>query len=68
VKVPVTENKTGKTREMHQHYANILVKTGKYHVAALNAEPVSVVAEEDVSPRTGKPKRQYRRKDMAAEA
>lgn len=58
MKVSVTEKKTGKAKSMHPHYADILVKTGKYHVTVMEA---------DEPPEAPRKKRRYRRRDMAAE-
>jgi hypothetical protein len=73
---------TGKRRKMQRVFADVLSKLGKgfvveeasglYSTSALKAsEPQTAdtltSAADEISPRTGKPKRQYRRRDMRAE-
>lgn len=56
----------GQEFDLPDKTARILIKVGKLRevtTAALAAEPVS----EELSPRTGLPKRVYRRRDMTAE-
>ena len=57
---------TGKVRDVTQAQADFIVKSklgSVYQARQVKAEP----AGEEISPRTGKPKRQYRRRDMKAE-
>lgn len=68
--------KNGKRRKMTPVQAAILQKAGAgriasdlptYQTRAMTPDPVEDPAEE-ISPRTGKPKRKYRRRDMQAES
>jgi hypothetical protein len=56
----------GRGSDCHRNLATRVYQTR--HLAA-KAEPETVVAEEpvEISPRTGKPKRKYKRRDLAAE-
>jgi hypothetical protein len=67
----------GRRRKMNRVYGDILAKLGhgkivepsdgRYHTAALTPEVDVEETQGDISPRTGKPKRQYRRRDLRAE-
>ena len=43
------------------------VEAGKYETKVVEPEPVAVEPEVEISPRTGQPKRVYRRRDMESE-
>lgn len=59
----------GSKREVADGIGQVLIDRriarAVYQTRNLTPEPVEVVAE--ISPATGKPKRRYRRRDMAAE-
>lgn len=69
--VTVEYVKTGKRKQMKPVFADALVKVGAVVVVQEAAAQVQTVTRdvvpEDISPRTGKPKRQYKRRDMRAE-
>lgn len=60
--------KPGDVFELNDRLARTFIATGKLRRAD---DPVATVEavepEAEISPRTGKPKRQYRRRDMEAE-
>lgn len=58
--------KNGRVADIDEPFATILVKAG---AARFIDRQLKAEAEEsaEISPRTGKPKRQYRRRDMKAE-
>ena len=58
--------KSGKVADIAEPFATILVKVGaaRFIDRQMKAE---VVESAEISPNTGKPKRQYRRRDMKAE-
>lgn len=72
MKVTPVEKKFGKYRpgdefELPDKAAQIFIRVGKLReVTAVVAEP-EIHAEPEISPRTGRPKRTYRRRDMQAE-
>jgi hypothetical protein len=58
----------GEVFELPDRASKVLIKLGKvaeYQAKVIEPEPAKV--EEEISPRTGLPKRQYRRRDMTAE-
>lgn len=66
------EYKNGKRLKMRDSYAKILERAGMGSVVQAAptyqtrvVKPVEV--DEEISPRTGKPKRKYKRRDMSAE-
>lgn len=72
----IQEIRTGKTVDVNEKLAAVIVARGRhrYLTATLVAERTSADASEslsdpeiDISPRTGKPKRRYKRRDMKAE-
>lgn len=64
-KIEVHSRKSGRVLRFKELTARALVGTGKFDY--MTAEIMSDDAEE-ISPRTGKPKRVYKRRDMQAEA
>lgn len=69
--VTVEYVKTGKRKQMKPVFADALVRIGAAVVVQESVAQVQTVtrdvAAEDISPRTGKPKRKYKRRDMKAE-
>ena len=76
----VFEYKNGRRKEMPERYVRVLERLGKGRVVAVDNEvtrPVRVIETRsiepeselatEISPATGKPKRQYKRRDMKAE-
>jgi hypothetical protein len=55
--------KGGKRASMHERVADAIVDSGLARYATRHMKPVEV----EISPRTGKPKRKYSRRDMKAE-
>lgn len=69
MKVTVEYLRGGRQKTMHRRFADVLVKTGLVKVveaASVQQEPPAEESPE-ISVRTGKPKRQYKRRDMQAE-
>jgi len=69
--VTVEYVKIGKRKQMKPVFADALVRMGAAVVVQESVAQVQTVtrdvAAEDISPRTGKPKRKYKRRDMSAE-
>lgn len=61
--VLIEYTKTGERREVAPIYADILEKAGAAHRVLETRE----MKAEDISPRTGKQKRRYKRRDLRAE-
>lgn len=59
--------RNGACKEVAEPFASILVKSGVARFAEVRQLKPEPASEQDISPRTGKPKRQYRRRDMKAE-
>lgn len=58
----IKDIRTGQTKEVAERFGRILVKTPRYTTASLESQDGQAI-----SPRTGKPKRQYKRRDMTAQ-
>lgn len=67
VKRNFNQHKLGSTFELPDKAARILIRAGKVAAATLAPE-VESSPEGEISPRTGRPKRQYNRRDMVAES
>lgn len=59
---------TGMRKPVTEDEARVLVgaKVAKYVTREIKPEPDPIVEAEEISPRTGKPKRKYERRDMKA--
>lgn len=67
--VTVEYKKTGKRTQMKPAFADVLVKLGAVTVVQESVAQVVTrdVGADEISPRTGKAKRQYKRRDMQPE-
>ena len=59
--------KPGDVFDLEDKAAAIMIRVGKLRCADMRAESVEAPESPEISARTGKPKRQYRRRDLRAE-